>query len=528
MSEAAQLNPTWWPRFWRSPLLLAICALVVTTFWWTGHWMTIRWDQPNSYYSHGWLVPAISAVLVYRKRKRLSAARVRPCLGGLGVLLPSLLLHLLGTAWQVGFLSGFAMLGVLGGLVLTLFGPEVLRVVLFPLLFLAFMVPLPVLLVESVSFRLKLLAARLAVAALDLAGMVAVRQGSYIRIPAGTVIVDDVCSGLKYLISLMAFGALYAHISSVSRPQKAVLFLLSIPIAFVANVFRVVLMVVIAYFWGVATIQKWYFHDTFGFMLFAAAFLMLFATEALFLKRGQADHPDDADRTLASGAAARKHPPGREHPTLSFRRMSAAVSAALLVSAALSVFLAWPRPAIDVTDMLAGVPLDMEPWQGRDIPLDERTYAILGTRDVLSRAYSSDDGRRVQIVVVLAQQARRRTHPPEQCYTGEGFVIRRSEDRSIAIPTAGRPIPLKVRELALERADQERLVWYFYKSGTRLTTSYWRHQARVAFSKLAGAGAADVLIRVDTEAPNGDLESSRQVLANYLSHALPHLLARLP
>jgi exosortase A len=307
MTEDDQLNPAWWPRFWRSPPLLALCGLLAVSFFWTIHWMTIRWDEVNSYYSHGWLIAPIALALIYRKRKLLAAARVRPCRWGLAILIPSLLLHVLGTAWQVGFLSGFALIGVLIGLVLALFGPQVLRTVLFPLVFLAFMVPLPVLLVESVSFRLKLLAARFAVGALDVVGLPAVREGSYIHIPTGTVVVEDVCSGLKYLISLMAFGALYAHISSVSKLQKAILFLISAPISFAANVMRVTLMVLIGYFWGIPATEKWYLHGVFGFVLFAVAFAMLFATEALFMRGRRRRRADEAPTlsVVAAGPAAR-------------------------------------------------------------------------------------------------------------------------------------------------------------------------------------------------------------------------------
>ena len=97
--------------------------------------------------------------------------------------------------------------------------------------------------------------------------------------------VDDVCSGLKYLIALMAFGALYAHLSSVRTWQKWALFLLSIPISFLANVGRVTLMVIVGYQWGVAEVERWYFHDLFGFVLFIVAFVCLFAVESLMLTR---------------------------------------------------------------------------------------------------------------------------------------------------------------------------------------------------------------------------------------------------
>lgn len=521
MSDRLLLSPLWWPRFWRSRAMLAVCVLMGVMFWWTLQWMTVRWDEVNSYYSHGWLIAPIVLVLLYRKRKQLAGAAVRPCRWGLAVLLPSLLLHVLGTAWDVGFISGFSLIGVLVGLVLSLFGVEVLRLLLFPLLFLAFMVPLPALAVDTLSFRLKLLAARFAVDALSVVGLAAVREGSYIRIPTGTVVVDDVCSGLKYLISLTAFGALYAYISPVRLGQKFVLFLVSVPISFAANVLRVTLMVLIGYFWGIETSEKWYLHDTFGFVLFAVAFIMLFVTEALILRRSRRGG-GEADR------AQQARPAQEPAPTVSYGRMVRVSLAALSVVAALTVFLVWPRATAPASDVLARVPLDLGPWHGTELRLDQHTYDVLGTSDVLSRVYNDQAGHRVQLVVVMAQQTRKRTHPPEQCYVGDGYVILTRAPHPVTLTAPADPKPLDVEELLLSLHEQDLLVWYFYKSGDHLTTSYWRHQSGLALGKLARSDAADILVRVDTPAPAGDPEAARQTLSSFLSYAFPDLTTRLP
>jgi EpsI family protein len=202
--------------------------------------------------------------------------------------------------------------------------------------------------------------------------------------------------------------------------------------------------------------------------------------------------------------------------------------AALCVTALLCVYLAWPRVATPASDVLARVPLDMGTWQGTEMRLEEHTYDVLGTHDVLSRVYDNADGRRVELVVVMAQQTRKRTHPPEQCYTGDGYTIRARVVRPVSLATPAGAKPLDVQELVLNLHEQDLLVWYFYKSGDHLTTSYWRHQLGLALSKLARPDAADILIRVDTPALAGDPETARQTLSSFLSNALPYLTTRLP
>ncbi len=507
-----------------------VAALLVVAFWWTGRWLGARWDQPNSYYSHGWLIGPISLFLVYLKRRELATCAVRPSAWGLAFLGPGLLVHLLATTWQVGFLSGLALLAVLAGLVLGLFGRQVFRTVLFPLAFLVFLVPLPEVLIETFSFKLKLLAARVTTGILAVFGLPAVREGSYIEISRGTIVVDDVCSGLKYLIALAAFGALYAYISPLKRWRKPGLFALSIPVAFLANVARVTLMVLVAFAWGIETSQKWYFHDFFGFFLFVVAFVMLFVVESLLLKdtklnrwspKADGETDGDTEEPPATG-------PEREQrlPRLS-RPVPLAMVGLLLVTGGLSLYLTRPRPYTDPSALLRRISPQLGDWHGTDFELDERTLELLGTEDVLSRAYRrGPDEPPVQLLVVLARQIRRRTHPPEQCLTGGGNTITRSELRR-PDPDAA-PAGFEVRELEVAQGDGRMLTWYFYKTGSHLGTSYWRHQARVAFSKVTDPGAADVLVRVETPVLRGDRGAARARMQGFLSEALPDIMECLP
>jgi len=507
---------------------ISVACTLIPTFWWTAHWMVERWEQTNSYYSHGWLIPLVSAFLLYRMRRRIAACPRRPCAWGLWLLVPSILMHLLGVAWQVGFVSGFALLGVLAGITLTLFGPAMLRTVWFPIAFLLFMVPVPVVLIEKISFNMKLLAARAATTIVDLFGLIAVRQGSYIRIHTGVLVVDDVCSGLKYLISLMAFGAVYSHVSQVKRWGKAALFVLSIPISFIANVGRVTLMVMVAHRYGVEAAEKWYFHDLFGFALFIIAFVLMFALESLML----------AGRRLSLRSRKEKAATGDDHGADSdfkasrcdppSRRLNVSVLGVLVLAAILSVHLSWPRATIEGTAGIDAVPLAMGPWHGVDITLDERVYDILGTRDVLSRVYRRDDGPAVQLMVVIAQQTRKRTHPPEQCFKGEGYLIEGQGKRVVELQHLSTPMTQQVHELVLNRNGVRRVAWYYFKSGERISTSYWFHQATLAMRKLTRPDSADVLVRVDTVAMEPDAEGARRALGDFLSDATDSLNENLP
>ncbi len=501
-------------------------ALLAVMFWWTGHWMIARFNHEGGYYSHGWLVPFVVAFLLWRKREALAACPRRAYLPGLFLLVPALLTQMLATLLQVGFLSGLALLGTIAGLVLTFLGPQFFRLALFPIAFIAFMIPIPELVIDLISFRMKLLSAGVATGLADAFGLVAIREGSFIRIPNGTLVVDDVCSGLKYLIALMAFGALYAHLSLVKPWQKWALFLLSIPISFLANVGRVTLMVIVGYQWGVASVEKWYFHDLFGFVLFIVAFVCLFAVESLMLTKAPwlrtgKDAPARAAESRRPAPAAPPHPP---QPAPNARKLGAGILCAMAFAAALSIYVGWQRHMTPATAILNGIPKSVGDWTGADQQMDKRAYEILGTQDVLSRSYVNSKGDRVSFLIVLAQQSPSRTHPPEQCLSGEGYTIVGASDRDLVLGSLSLPI----RELELSRSQGQRLSWHFYKSGEHLSTSYWGHQIGIVLRRLKDPLAADVLVRAETDADPNDPARGARVLTDFYGAVAPYLLSKLP
>ncbi len=510
---------------WVAPAMFALAA---AGFVWTFRWMATRWEQENSYYSHGWLVLPISAFLVYRCREGLARCHKGCDLWGFAVLIPALTLHLVATAWRIGFLSGFAMLGVLVGLILLLYGRLLLRAILFPVVFLVFMVPLPEVLIEKISFTLKMMAAAVAAAFLDLVGLVAVREGSYIHTPNGPVVVDDVCSGLKYLIALTAFGALYSYVSALKGRDKYLLFAAAIPISFLANVVRVTLLVLIGYNWGVEATQKWYSHDLLGFALFGVAFVMLFTVESVLLRLRNRDGSDEGSQTSENEVEPGLTMSPTGMPPLS-RRRAVGLAAVLLVGAlGMSTFLSRPRPATSTSTKLSAIPLELAggEWSGSDYTMSDRVYEILGTRDVLSRRYVGSEGE-VNLVVVLAEQIRRRTHPPEQCVTGDGSIIRSTDQLTVELD--GSPLrSLRVNQLVLEGRNGQTLMWYFYKSGDRLTTSYWRHQAGIALRALTDPNAADALVRLDAPVTANDFDAAEDRLRGFLDDVMPSVMDILP
>lgn len=250
--------------------LIIIIALLVLIYWPTFVWMKARFLETDSYYSHGFLIPLIFLFLIWNKREGLKRSKIAPLNLGLILLIPSLLLHLIAYRWGINFISGFCLIFALFGLSLYLFGREVTRRLTFPLCFLVFMVPLPQVFIIGISFKMKVYAAQIATSIVNLIGIQAVRAGPVVHLPNTSLTIGDPCSGLRSLISLTALGALYAYLAKISRIRRIILFLVSIPLALVANIIRIVLLLIVAFVYG-SEVATGKFHDFSGFLLFIIA-----------------------------------------------------------------------------------------------------------------------------------------------------------------------------------------------------------------------------------------------------------------
>jgi len=250
-----------------------IGALVIAVYWPTFIWMIARFEEAESYYSHGYLVPLVFAYLVWLKRNELKSAEIKPLGIGLALFLPALLLHLFAYFFEINFISGFTIILALFGLSLYIYGTGITRKVAFAILFLVFMVPLPQVFIISVSFKMKMMAAQAATFIINLMGVPAVRDGSIVHLRPDTFLtIGSPCSGLSSLIALTALGALYAYLIKMSTIKKVIIFALSIPIALGANIIRIVLLLLVAFAYDAKAASPGTFaHDFLGFLVYVFA-----------------------------------------------------------------------------------------------------------------------------------------------------------------------------------------------------------------------------------------------------------------
>ncbi len=257
--------------------LSIIVLLIVLGYMQIFQWMYGRYIGADSYYSHGLLVPFVSLFLIWHKRELLTTLPQQQSWAGLVVIVFALVLHILGTVLYIFAVSGFSLFFLAIGLTLFLFGREITKVILFPLLFLFFMFPLPMAVIGLISFPLKIFAAKAGTCIVSILGVPVYREGFNIFIPAGHLMVGNPCSGLRSLIAFLALGSVFAYMAPLSTAKKRFLFFLSMPIALLSNIMRVPTLILVSHYWGLeAAAPDTLVHTGSGVLVFVLGLILIF------------------------------------------------------------------------------------------------------------------------------------------------------------------------------------------------------------------------------------------------------------
>ena len=231
------------------------------------------WIDPN--FSHGFFVPAFSFFVIWQDRSRLTAIPRSPSTWGIAIILLSLLMLILGVFGAELFLSRVSLVALMAGIIVFFLGWAMLRAVLFPLLFLVLMVPIPAIVFSQITFPLQILASKLAAWSLPLCGVPVLREGNVITLPAMPLEVAEACSGIRSLLSLTTLAIMYGYLMENRLAIRILLALASLPIAVAANGFRIVGTGLLVQYWDPDKAEG-FFHAFSGWLIFVVSLLMLF------------------------------------------------------------------------------------------------------------------------------------------------------------------------------------------------------------------------------------------------------------
>jgi exosortase B len=272
-------------RWWPAPVdavVLGLLALAYVVLYGPAFAVLSRTLWASDEQGHGPIILGLSFVLLGLRAQRIAAAAgaARP-LAGWTLLVLALLLFIVGDAQDILLFQVGSQIPLLAALLLLFGGWGALRAAWFPLFFLLFMVPLPEALVAAVTTPLKSAVSAVAAQLLYLAGYPVGRTGVVLTVGPYQLLVADACAGLNSMFTLEALGMLYMNLmryTSVAR--NTTLALLLVPVAFFANVVRVVILVLVTFHFGDAAGQG-FVHGFAGIVLFVVALLLMLVLDRL-------------------------------------------------------------------------------------------------------------------------------------------------------------------------------------------------------------------------------------------------------
>lgn len=251
-----------------------------------------QWMNDKNF-QHGIFVPAFALFILWKDREALWKVAPAPSWTGLPLILCGLVLLVLGEFGAELFLSRVSLLFMLAGLIVLFHGWPLFRAVLFPWAFLILMIPIPVIVFQKITFPLQILASKLASSALPLFGVVVHREGNVIELANMKLEVVAACSGIRSLLSLLTLSIIYGYLMEDRNWVRVLLAISSVPIAVVANSFRIVGTGLLVEYWDPDKAEG-FFHLFEGWLIFVVSLIMLFVFHSVVVriwkKTGEGEH----------------------------------------------------------------------------------------------------------------------------------------------------------------------------------------------------------------------------------------------
>jgi len=510
---------------------LIFVGLVVFTYYPTFEWMIWRFEEANSYSSHGYLIPFISLFLIYQTLVELGPIPRAVHNSGWFFVGASLLLHLLAGTADVASLSGMSLISLLIGGLLLSYGVQGIKRFWFPILFLFFMVPLPDFMISTLNFKLKFWASDVAAWLLNFSGFPAIRDGSFMLFEGERLAIGDVCSGLRSLLSLIALGLLYTWVIRKEHLGQIGLLLISIlPAAVIGNGIRIFLVTLLVASMGSEAVFKpligeWDLH------LFTGAFIFIGAFGILWLVQQLAKTVFPTPKKVNTSSDQTEQPPAvKASPVVSLgpwhkSRSFLILVLLLILSGALTHAFLFKQPIRAHSDLTKNISKTIGPWSViRENKPSDAEYEGLETTDIIKRHYFDGQNTIELVVAYIPRSNRKSAHAQEACLRGSGAMVSQIETKKL------QKAPVIATKITIDHHQQQSRVFYWYKIGNKYTSEFLKSSFRMYLAGLWGQkqqGAALVRLLSPTSSSERP-EQVNQRLEEFARLLIPELEKKLP
>lgn len=174
--------------------------------------------------------------------------------------------------------------------------------------------------------------------------------------------------------------------------------------------------------------------------------------------------------------------------------------------------------------LVSKFPMQIGAWQGKDLPIEERAYEILETKNLILREYAKGEDK-VYLYIIYSQDNRKVSHPPEVCFEGSGVTIVKKDKIPLELADNKK---IFANELIVEKAGISNIVVYWYKAGEYYIDNYVKQQLHIALSRLSLKHTSGALIRLSAEVSTLDSERALENIKSFAKEASSHFSQIIP
>jgi len=471
-----------------------------------GYWplfqkLSIRWDSGDNSYCY--LIIPLFLYLCWEKRDifKFDVLNWNPY--GLILVSLSTLLMIVGELGSVETMLYLGIWGCIVGIIFVFYGTRI-RHLIFPLLILVFIVPIPPFVNRVLTFNLKLAASTLSVMLMRAAGVSVLQTGNIIDIGITQLQVVDACSGLRYFVPLILMAFLFGFFYCKRFWQKALLLVIVLPLSILVNGLRIFATGML-YIWGHPELAENFFHDFSGWLVFMAAGVVLFGVSIVLKKIGPKNETDVSK-------------------DIGVRHISAyqqlAITIVLCIIFAGSGWALQNLPsARNLPDRTSfeSFPMEIGKWRAKRHYLSEEILNALWADDYVSATYYKNGSpNTVQLLIPFYeyQGTRHTAHAPQSCMLGGGWDLMVSEDRSVGV---GKDKKINIRATVWKQGESRIFGAYFFYQRGRVIISPWANKFYLMWDAFIRRRTDGAVVRVEVGmAPGQSIDDAYGVLEEFM------------
>lgn len=506
----------------------AVCA-AVPVFWFGLVSLGDAWSTPE--YSHGPLIPIVSAYLFLRDMRSIPYAPVETRNRWLGIWIVTfaMILALIGNLSRIPDIVTYALIVWIWGMILVSFGAHRGKHLWPGVVHLVFMLPLPNFIYWKLSIFLQGVSSEIGVWLVRLMDIPVFLDGHIIDLGEYKLQVAEACSGLRYLFPIMSFSYIFSLLYQGPKWHKAILLLSAAPITVLMNSFRIGVIGVLVNSYGIEHAEG-FLHAFEGWVIFGACVGILFLM-SIGLQRISKDKRSISEALDLDFSGIPQELSRIKSLTLNRAAVGGLVIVAIFSVGTLSAPLFSQQHSVERTSF-ALFPRNFDGWWGERRYLEPSIEAVLGADDYLNISYVHDDGGLpVDFFVAYYDKLTEGggIHSPEVCLPAGGWEMSEIQKRQISLPAEAGEIQFGVNRAVIQKGLHRQLAYYWFDTRGRRLTGDYESKVYTIYDSIVRGRADGALVRVVTPiSPKETEEMADARLISFLQDVVPDLPTYIP